>query len=150
MMPRSIQDEKDITVHTSKVSPVPRNLVICCGLDKRVPHFHGKIGDLRSWNGFNMVYFDDKLLQPCIVPPRLLRIVFDLPPEPQHSTMDFCFQCKQKQEGKSLMVCGRCKYAQYCSKKCQRAHWPSHKGSCLFFEHQKATMIAANPNRKTF
>jgi hypothetical protein len=56
----------------------------------------------------NMVYFDDKLLQPNIVPPEFLRVVFDLPPEPEeHSAMDFCFHCNKKKEGhKSMMVSG--------------------------------------------
>ena len=38
-----------------------------------------------------------------------------------------CFHCKQRKEHCKLMVCARCKSAQYCSQKCQALDWPSHK-----------------------
>ena len=41
-----------------------------------------------------------------------------------------CFHCKQRKERCKLMVCARCKSAQYCSQKCQAAAWPSHKDEC--------------------
>ena len=77
------------TVPAASVSPAPGTPVMVVALDNH--NFIGKIGDLREWNTFNMVYFDDKLLQPIIAPPECLRVVFDLPPEPEHLTMDFCF-----------------------------------------------------------
>ena len=30
----------------------------------------------------------------------------------------------------SLQQCSKCKKTQYCNKKCQLAHWPTHKSSC--------------------
>ena len=30
-----------------------------------------------------------------------------------------------------LLVCSRCRRMKYCSKDCQKAHWKSHKGSCV-------------------
>ena len=29
------------------------------------------------------------------------------------------------------MICSRCKWAGYCSKVCQKAHWKRHKGFCI-------------------
>ena len=119
MEPESKQTQS--TVSAASVSPLHGTPVMVVGHDIQAPHYYGKIGDLRGWNKANMVYFDDKLLQPYLVPPVYLRVVFDLPPEPEHPTMDFCFHCMKKKDGqKSMMVCGHCKYVQYCSKDCPR------------------------------
>ena len=29
-----------------------------------------------------------------------------------------------------MLMCGRCKTAKYCSKDCQKSHWPEHKVTC--------------------
>jgi len=41
-----------------------------------------------------------------------------------------CCTCGQMKPSKVHMKCGSCKMAYYCSRKCQRDHWPSHKVSC--------------------
>ena len=41
-----------------------------------------------------------------------------------------CYQCNNKMERALLLVCGKCKIAQYCSKECQIAHWPLHRSRC--------------------
>ena len=41
-----------------------------------------------------------------------------------------CYLCDEEKERSLLMVCGRCKIAQYCSRECQIAAWPMHKSSC--------------------
>lgn len=41
-----------------------------------------------------------------------------------------CNNCAAK--NKKLLDCGRCGAMRYCSKECQRAHWPEHKYSCFF------------------
>ncbi|KAL3420383.1 hypothetical protein PVAG01_08882 [Phlyctema vagabunda] len=33
-------------------------------------------------------------------------------------------------EGRDLMLCGRCRLAQYCSVECQKADWKEHKKTC--------------------
>lgn len=35
-----------------------------------------------------------------------------------------------KTEGERLLKCGKCGLLYYCSKKCQKAHWTSHKKDC--------------------
>lgn len=42
-----------------------------------------------------------------------------------------CHGCKGKSKRKTLMLCGRCRIAQYCSCECQESHWPVHKAECL-------------------
>ena len=41
-----------------------------------------------------------------------------------------CYHCYEEKERALLMVCGRCRVCQYCSRECQMAHWPSHKCRC--------------------
>ena len=44
-----------------------------------------------------------------------------------------CYHCKERKERALLMVCSRCRMSQYCSRECQVAHWPAHKGYCEDF-----------------
>ena len=44
--------------------------------------------------------------------------------------MGKCFHCHEVKERALLMVCSRCRFAQYCSRECQIAKWPSHKRNC--------------------
>ena len=41
-----------------------------------------------------------------------------------------CAECGGPGQPK-LLVCGRCKKLQYCSQKCQKAHWKQHKANCV-------------------
>ena len=58
-----------------------------------------------------------------------------------------CNTCEmhQRQLGKPLLVCGKCKRAQYCSRECQVLHWKAHKSAC-------ASLIASEsiPGRMVF
>jgi MYND finger len=58
-------------------------------------------------------------------------------------------------EGKKLQACARCGRAAYCSKACQKQHWPVHKGTCSSGTHQitldKTGAICTKPfNLKAF
>ena len=44
-----------------------------------------------------------------------------------------CYHCKEKMERALLMVCSRCRIAQYCSRKCQVADFSGHKRECGIF-----------------
>jgi hypothetical protein len=41
-----------------------------------------------------------------------------------------CKKTKEREEDPPLDTCSRCRLACYCSKKCQREHWVSHKEIC--------------------
>lgn len=43
-----------------------------------------------------------------------------------------------KTERSLKMCCSRCRAANYCSRKCQVAIWPCHKGECTFYADLKA------------
>ena len=59
-----------------------------------------------------------------------------------------CNHCLEKAGRSSLMVCSRCRIAQYCSRECQIAAWSRHKGFCDNYvrchEHQKMNCEANN------
>ena len=44
-----------------------------------------------------------------------------------------CNHCWVMKERSLLMVCSRCRVAQYCSRECQIAQWPKHKCECDVF-----------------
>lgn len=41
-----------------------------------------------------------------------------------------CASCKKNKERRPLKCCSVCKNTLYCSKECQKAHWPTHKRDC--------------------
>ncbi|KAI1453675.1 hypothetical protein F4805DRAFT_442448 [Annulohypoxylon moriforme] len=52
--------------------------------------------------------------------------------ETQGQPTDKCDTCKKSQgEGISILRCGRCKSAKYCSQACQKKDWYDHKDICL-------------------
>ena len=58
---------------------------------------------------------------------------FDMPTKPPGFTKrSFCRNCSATREsGDPLFkMCGKCKWARYCSRECQLAHWPEHKEAC--------------------
>ena len=47
--------------------------------------------------------------------------------------MGECNHCGEAKERRLLMVCSRCMIVQYCSRKCQVAALPEHRGDCDIF-----------------
>ena len=42
-----------------------------------------------------------------------------------------------KTERSKMLYCTQCRKTNYCSKECQVAHWPSHKGSCVMYANMR-------------
>lgn len=42
-----------------------------------------------------------------------------------------CYHCAAIKPAEELMLCSRFRVPQYCSKSCQKAHWPEHKLACF-------------------
>ncbi|EIW78285.1 hypothetical protein CONPUDRAFT_138627 [Coniophora puteana RWD-64-598 SS2] len=51
-----------------------------------------------------------------------------------------CQQCSKGDPAVKLFQCSKCRYTFYCSKACQRGHWPLHKQFCA--EHTQTLMLA--------
>ena len=49
-----------------------------------------------------------------------------------------CMLPKGEIERKKMLLCSGCKQVYYCSRRCQKDHWPKHKDSCKFFVSEKA------------
>ena len=65
-----------------------------------------------------------------------LKAKYSLIKKSQPTRMSGCSICKQVTVRSSMMLCGRCKAAQYCCRECQAANWPSHKGICTIIHEQ--------------
>ena len=55
-------------------------------------------------------------------------------PQPK---INFCGYCREHKEDSKIMLCSKCGFTQYCSKKCQVDHWPEHKKDCKNFKAMK-------------
>lgn len=54
-----------------------------------------------------------------------------------------CQNCRQgKNVVKKLFTCTGCNVATYCSRTCQKAHWPAHKSKCNFNQAQNSLLEA--------
>ena len=81
-MPRRIEDEKQFSVHAHEIRPTLGTPIICHGLEGEKEHLNGKIGDVRCRERGAQKYtvlFEDKRLEPCLVHPKNMRILFGLP-----------------------------------------------------------------------
>jgi len=75
------------------------------------------------------------------IPPRIFnrlrgigRLVETMDPTTMKAKLavGFCFNCRKNGNAAEarLSVCSGCRFAQYCSKECQTAHWKIHKPLC--------------------
>jgi hypothetical protein len=57
-----------------------------------------------------------------------------------------CSNCKKgsMDRGQKLLLCGRCKKSQYCSKDCQKADWKSHKPDCKQHSVSNSSTLKGN------
>jgi hypothetical protein len=57
-----------------------------------------------------------------------------------------CLSCGKlnKDPSKKFQKCGKCQKAYYCSRECQKAHWPAHKPHCVGLP--AAAAVAAVPS----
>jgi hypothetical protein len=65
-----------------------------------------------------------------------LKAKYSLVKKLQPTRTSGCVICNQAKVRSSMMLCGRCKLKQYCSKDCQAADWPNHKGLCRSIHEQ--------------
>lgn len=56
-----------------------------------------------------------------------------------------CMNCAQMKERRSMMYCTGCSSTQYCSRKCQVAHFPHHKEFLQEAEHGGSPFTAGKP-----
>jgi len=86
---------------------------------------------VRKDHGKNIVELLDDSARPPVsfIPEHTLLIQ----PERMQHACQFCLLVSA-----SLMMCGKCKTAQYCNAECQRADWARHKiNDCRSFGHQR-------------
>ncbi|KAF2075406.1 hypothetical protein CYY_003285 [Polysphondylium violaceum] len=57
-----------------------------------------------------------------------------------------CKVGKTKQSDSKLFLCSACSAISYCSKECQRSHWPTHKVKCVEIKSQKQLTLDALNN----
>ena len=53
-------------------------------------------------------------------------------PKPEATSMQYCAFCHERPDNAAMKrsQCGACKQILYCSRGCQKAHWPVHKQQC--------------------
>jgi hypothetical protein len=63
--------------------------------------------------------------------------------------MDKCSfpECQNASDSKTLSECSACRQARYCSRECQKAHWPNHKEQCKAARKALEAQEAANQQK---
>lgn len=80
--PRNAEDEKTFTVHVDEIRPCLGLVVTVHGLKDSESHLNGKIADVRTREtGARKykVHFEEEGLEPCLVGPKNMRVLFELP-----------------------------------------------------------------------
>jgi ankyrin repeat protein len=61
-----------------------------------------------------------------------------------HGAEHLCVGCGRigesegKEESADLKMCSRCRWVRYCSKECQKEHWPVHRPDCKPMNDRRA------------
>lgn len=98
-----------------------QRIVCSCGNGRFPPDL---ILGVPQWSTVSK-YFVRAAVSPCFQTP-FSEQLFDF------GTLQGCWACRKEKtkNGGSLLSCGKCHKAKYCSAKCQRADWKSHKLHC--------------------
>ena len=93
---------------------------------QKIDQYSRQLSDLRS-NGKRglMIFFAKRMTCNCLMEK------YEEAKRQHPVKMEECFFCPQIIEFKSLMVCARCKVAQYCRTECQHTDWPKHEVFCV-------------------
>ena len=60
-----------------------------------------------------------------------------------------CSYTKCTKSHDKLMLCKACKLVRYCSKECQRSHWPTHKRDCTYLKKsRRVTVLDGNSDER--
>ncbi|KAF7343749.1 hypothetical protein MSAN_01955500 [Mycena sanguinolenta] len=65
-----------------------------------------------------------------------LPMFHDGSPYHTHQKCSHCFQVQRSHQAK-LSLCAMCRVEMYCSKECQKAHWPAHKAQCKVYKAER-------------
>lgn len=118
--------KKGIPAYSADVTWDETNSPLCsCGLGKDL----GAFGALDEWKALRTEA--TRAAISALFPLLPLQKLQNFATQDVGKTLDVrCADCGGVGRPK-LLACGRCRKIQYCSQKCQKAHWRQHKANCV-------------------